>query len=186
MLSAAQSWFHTVFVIPPVTAVTRPSISHKRTSSFIAKPGWLQDDGKKKELKSHREVGQRVFAEDSQYWKAALDDLKKKKIEFCDVSSESSASYFIMVVHNHRGGCWCYGSRGRTFLSIFCYILFLHDRWQQRSSLTEWHLTWNCIWSKGVSLNSPMWKKWQQPAVTIAQKTICVLGGRAQMSHHKT
>ena len=43
--------------------------------------------------------------------------------------------------------CW-------TFLSMFCYILLLCNRWKQRGSLTTWHLTWKCVWSKGVSLNS--------------------------------
>jgi len=31
--------------------------------------------------------------------------------------------------------------------------------WQQRDSLTKWCLTWKCIQSKGVSLNSHMKKK---------------------------
>ena len=62
-----------------------------------------------------------------------------------------------MWAHNLRGRCWCYGSRGWTFLPIFCYILLLCDRWQHRSSLTEWCLTWKYILSKGVSLNSSMW-----------------------------
>ena len=67
---------------------------------------------------------------------------------------------FITLVHNIRGGCWKYGTRPWTFPPIFCYILLLCDRRQQRSSLTVWHLTWMCIWSKGVELNSSTQKKW--------------------------
>jgi len=39
-------------------------------------------------------------------------------------------------------GCWWYVSTVWTFLPIFCYILLLQDRQQQRGSLTEWCLTW--------------------------------------------
>jgi len=58
-----------------------------------------------------------------------------------------------------RSGCWWYGSKGWTFPTIFCYILLLCDRWQQRSNMTKWCLTWECIWSKGMSLNSSMQEK---------------------------
>ena len=56
-------------------------------------------------------------------------------------------------------GCWRDGSNGWAFPPICCYILFLCDARQQRGSLTEWQLTWKCVWSKGLSLNSSMWKK---------------------------
>ena len=56
-------------------------------------------------------------------------------------------------------GCW-YGSRGWTFPPIFHSVLLPCDRWQQRGSLTKWRLTWKCIWSKGVELNSSLRKKW--------------------------
>ena len=79
-----------------------------------------------------------------------------EKYEGC---SKSNASYFIMLAHNIRGGCWWYGSRGWTFPPISHYVLLLCDRWQQRGTLTEWHLTWECVWSEGVSLNSSIWKK---------------------------
>ena len=62
-----------------------------------------------------------------------------------------------MLPHNIKG--WWYGSRGWTFPPIFCYNMMLHDRWQQRGSLTKWCLTWKCGWSKGVSLSSSMWKQ---------------------------
>ena len=39
-------------------------------------------------------------------------------------------------------------------------ILLLCDRWQERGSLTEWHQTWKCLWSKGMQLNYSMGKKW--------------------------
>jgi len=49
--------------------------------------------------------------------------------------SESKASYFMMLAHDIRDGCWCDGNRSWT-------------------SLTKWRLTWKCGWSKDVSLNS--------------------------------
>ena len=73
--------------------------------------------------------------------------------------SKSNASYVIMLIHNVRGRCWWYGSRGWTFPPTFHCILLLCDRWQQRGSLTEWYLTWKCVWSKDVSLNSSVQKK---------------------------
>ena len=66
----------------------------------------------------------------------------------------------MMSTHNTRGGCWWYSSRGWTFSPISCNMLLLCDRWQQRCSLTEWHLTWRCIWSRCVELNSSVQKKW--------------------------
>jgi len=74
---------------------------------------------------------------------------------FNEGCSECNASYFMMLAHDI---IW-YGSRSWTFPLIFRYILLLCDRWQQRGSLTEWHLTWKCMWNKGVSLNPSMWKK---------------------------
>jgi len=73
--------------------------------------------------------------------------------------SESNAFHFIMLTYNVRGRCWWYGSRGWTFPPIFHYILLPCDKWQQKGSLTKC-LTWECVWSKDVSLNSSMWKKW--------------------------
>ena len=58
------------------------------------------------------------------------------------------------------GRDWWYGSGGWTFLPIFPYILLLCNSWQQRGSLTKWCLSWKCIWSKAVELNSSVWKKW--------------------------
>ena len=74
--------------------------------------------------------------------------------------SKNNASHFIMLAHNVRGISWWYSSRGWTFSPVFCYILLPCDRWQQRGSLTKWHLTWKCVWNKGVSLNSSMQKTW--------------------------
>ena len=62
-----------------------------------------------------------------------------------------------MFVHYVRGECWWYDSRGWTFPPIFCYILLLSNRWQQRCSLTKWHLTFMSC--KSVSLNFSMQKK---------------------------
>ena len=69
-------------------------------------------------------------------------------------------SCFIMfLVHGVRGECWWYGNRGWTFPTVLRYTLWPCDRWQQGGILTEWRLTWKCVWSKGESLNSFMWKK---------------------------
>ena len=77
----------------------------------------------------------------------------------CENCFRSNASCF-MSAHNIRGRWWWYGSRGWTFLPMFCYILLPFDTWQQKDSLTKWHLTWKCQQSKGLSLNSSMQKKW--------------------------
>ena len=63
---------------------------------------------------------------------------------FYEGCSKSNASYFIVLAHNIRGRCWWYGSRGRTFPPVSHYLLLPWDRWKQRGSLTEWHLTWKC------------------------------------------
>ena len=65
----------------------------------------------------------------------------------------------IMLAHDVRGGCWWY-SRSWTFPPTSHYILLPCDRWQQWGSLTQWRLMWKRAWSKGVSVNSSMWKKW--------------------------
>jgi len=56
-----------------------------------------------------------------------------------------------------------------SHLSVFYYILLLCDRWQQKGSLTKWHLAWKCIWSKGGELNSSVRKvrkKWHPLTLT--------------------
>ena len=53
-----------------------------------------------------------------------------------------------------KKACWWYSSIGWIYPPTFHYILLPCDRWQKRGSLTEWHLTWKWVWSKGVSLNS--------------------------------
>jgi len=60
-----------------------------------------------------------------------------------------------------RGRYWCYDSRCWTFSRIFHYVLLPCNRWQHRGSLTKWYLMWKCVWSRGVSLDSSMWKKCQ-------------------------
>ena len=73
--------------------------------------------------------------------------------------SEGTASCFILLTQSVRGRWWWYGSRSWTFPPIFHYIFLLCDWWQLRGSLTNLCVTWQCTWSKGVSLNSSMWKK---------------------------
>ena len=67
-----------------------------------------------------------------------------------------------------RDICW-YGSRGWPFWPVFHWILLLCKKLQRRSRLTEWCLTWKCVWSTGVSLNSFVWKNsthWCSSALT--------------------
>ena len=73
--------------------------------------------------------------------------------------SVSNALYFVLWACDVRGGWWWYGGRSWTFPPIFCYILLLYGRWQQRGSLTNWRLTQKWVWSKGVLFNSSVWKK---------------------------
>ena len=75
-----------------------------------------------------------------------------------NICSKTNASYF-MLAHNIGGQYWWYCCRGWTSQSTLCYILLPRDGWQQRGSLTKWCLTLKCLWSRGVSLNSSMWKK---------------------------
>jgi len=117
-----------------------------------------------------------------------------------------------MLAHDVRGGYWWYGNGGWTFPPTFPYILLLYNRWQQRGSLIDWCLTWKCGWSKDVSLNSSMHKKWHpltfidacltfmeikqwmwaqwgggwwvSAMVTAAQKTSYVPEGHSQPPHH--
>jgi len=64
------------------------------------------------------------------------------------ICSKRNVSYFIMPVTSEAdaGGN---GSQDWIFPPVFCYILLLCDRWQQRGSLLKCHLTWECKWSKG-------------------------------------
>jgi len=73
--------------------------------------------------------------------------------------SESNSSYFIVLAHHIRGRLWWCGNEECIFPPTFHYILLPCDGWQQRGSLTKWHLTWNCVWNKGVQLISSMQKK---------------------------
>ena len=77
-------------------------------------------------------------------------------------SSKSNASIFFFMLTCHvRERCWWYDSRDWTLLQELHYVFLLCDRWQQRGSLTKWHLKWQCEQSKGVELNSSIWKKWR-------------------------
>ena len=53
-------------------------------------------------------------------------------ISKADCCSGSNISCFTILARSVRGGCWMYGSRDGIFPSIFCYILYLCNRWQQR------------------------------------------------------
>jgi len=72
---------------------------------------------------------------------------------------EVTRAALITSAHSIRGRCWWHGNRGWTFSPIFHSMLLLCNRWKERGSLTEWHLTWKCAWNKDVTPNSSMWKK---------------------------
>ena len=88
-----------------------------------------------------------------------LKIVTKLKYKGC---SNGNASYFMTLVRNVRSRCWWYGSRGWTFQPKFCSMVLPCDRWQQRGSLTQWHLTGKRVWSKAASLKSLTRKKWHQ------------------------
>jgi len=71
-------------------------------------------------------------------------------IEFDKDCSKSNVSYFIMLTHNVRGGCWWYGSRGWTSLPVFHYILLrmTDGREAQSDKMTsnvEVHMKQRCV-----------------------------------------
>lgn len=56
--------------------------------------------------------------------------------------------------------CWVMSHWKRCFWSGTSephYVLLPCDRWQQRGTLTKWRLTWECVWSKGMELDSSIW-----------------------------
>lgn len=55
--------------------------------------------------------------------------------------------------------------------SITC-CCHMRDGNRPRSGLTKWHLTWNCVWGKSVSLNSCIWKKKLHP-LTFTRTATC-------------
>lgn len=87
----------------------------------------------------------------------------------CKGCSESIASCFMMLAQDVSVG---YGSRNWTFSPVFHYTLLLYDRWQQSGTVTDQCLTRKCGWSKGVSLNSSMRKKWHPLTFTDAYWTL--------------
>lgn len=116
----------------------------------------------------------------------------------------------ILLCSDIRNRCWWDSRRNWTFPPIFFYILFLCDRWQQRGTLKKWCLVRNCLWRKGVELNSSMqkelhplmftdtyWMFWRpnsgcehwgsgwciSATVTATWKTSPVLDGHAQLSY---
>ena len=127
--------------------------------------------------KNHKTVKQPQFAQCSAQWDS-LSSLRSLHLNFAvsllnswfpfviltwhiqGLLQKCNTSCFIILAHNIRGGYWWYGNRGWTSPPIFLYILLLCDRWQQWGNLIKWHLTWKCVWSKCVELDSSMQKKW--------------------------
>ena len=90
----------------------------------------------------------------------------------CESCSERNCSYVIMLAHGIRGGCWWYCW---TFSPISRYILLPWDRRQQRNNLTEWYLTWKCLWSKKGANEFLHAKKKTAPFVKDQQKNTSCL-----------
>ena len=97
------------------------------------------------------------------YTKHITLQLKHDIYEGC---SESSASHFILLAHNFRGGRWWYSSRGWAFSPIPHYTLLLCNRWQQRGSVTNavWHRS---TYKAKVCHRIPPWGKKIAPLTFI-------------------
>lgn len=84
----------------------------------------------------------------------------------------SNLLFWPIASESHVGGM-------STDVEPFCQysvIRNVHYRWQQRSSLTQWCLTRKCVCSKGVGLNSFMWKKLHPLSTTDACcSSLCLL-----------
>jgi len=65
----------------------------------------------------------------------------------CTRAAPKVMSPILLCWSTTSGESWWYGSRGPTFSPMLHSMLLLCDRWQQRGSLTEWHLAWKYIWS---------------------------------------
>ena len=72
--------------------------------------------------------------------------------------------------------CWRYGSRGWTS-PVFNNIFLSCYRWQQRGSLTKWHLTGKCVWNKGMLLDSSKWKKFQPSTYSHIHQCLLNISG---------
>lgn len=86
-------------------------------------------------------------------------------------SSENNASYFILLAHEVRGGCWWYGSRDRTFPPIvfkFCCRATDSSRVAARQNGV---LHGRAYESRAASLNSSMRKNWTYShSTTLAER----------------
>ena len=86
-------------------------------------------------------------------WKLKLEEYMK--YECC---SKSNVFYVITLPTTSEADVG--DMTGQVETSHQYSILLPHNRGQQRGSLKKWHLIQKCIWSKGVSLNSSIQKKW--------------------------
>ena len=75
------------------------------------------------------------------------------------------------------------GRRGCSFPQIFCYFFLQCNRWQQRSSLTKWCLTWKHRWSEVVSFNSSMQEK-NAPTDITSTGTDCYKCSKQVLIHY--
>ena len=71
--------------------------------------------------------------------------------------SETNASYFVILAHNFRGGCWWYGSRDWMLLPIFHYF-FWHVTDGSKVAVWENDIWHGNVWSQSMSPNSSGWK----------------------------
>ena len=65
---------------------------------------------------SHTSVGEKLWYSEDEF--DNYDPLTQL-MQYYEGRSEINASYFIMLAHDVRGGCWWYGGRGWTFPPIF-------------------------------------------------------------------
>jgi hypothetical protein len=89
--------------------------------------------------------------------------------------SESNASYFIMLAHDSRGGCWWHGSRGWTFPPIifkFCCRATNTSRGAARHDSTYRADVCHSVTSCGK--HCTCWHSWRpnsEAVVTVMWKT---------------
>jgi len=62
----------------------------------------------------------------------------------CKRCCKSIASCYTCINHDFRDRGWWYDSKGRATHPIHYYNVLPCDRWQQRGSLTKWHLKQRC------------------------------------------
>jgi len=89
------------------------SVSVTDTLLFVSLTSWLPSNP----------ISRAIFC----VWPLTPISISNKTFKYKGCS-KNNASYFIMLAHDIRGGCWWYDSRRQTFSTIFHYILLPCDR----------------------------------------------------------